>query len=249
MSDKGIENKPQKKKSIHTGHRQRVIDKYIKCGIEAFAEHEILELILYYSIPQADTNPIAHRLIDEFGSLENVLNASVDELMLVDGVGRRSATLITLFRTVNAHKEKNLKNSKAFFRFEYQIGEFCKEYFKSHIDEEAILLCMDTSFNIKKIEKISSGTFNETAMYLGRIAQVALNTRAPVVVLSHNHPGGSLQPSPHDMHFTAKLYDLLDSMKITLYDHIICNEYHYTSMAERGMLKVTNNIDFEGGIK
>lgn len=246
MKDSTIETKPKKKKQIHAGHRQRVIDKYIKCGIDAFAEHEILEMILYYSIPQADTNPIAHRLIDEFGTLENVLNASVDELMLVDGVGKRSATLITLFRAVNLHKDKKLKESRMFFRQDYEIGKYCIKYFKSHIDEEAIILCMDNSFNLKKLEVISNGTFNETAMYLSKIAQIALNTRAPLVVIAHNHPGGNLDPSPHDMFFTRKLFDLLDSMKITLYDHIICNEHHYISMAERGLLRIVNNI--EGGV-
>lgn len=247
MKDNTPDIKPKKQKSIHSGHRQRVIDKYVNCGLKAFAEHEVLEMILYFSIPQADTNPLAHRLIDVFGSLENVLKASTDELMLVEGVGRRTATLITLFRSVDMYKDTVLKDNKPFFRQIYDIGKYCKNYFKSHIDESVVLLCMDNELNLKKFEVISNGTFNETAMYLGKIAQIALNSRAPLVFIAHNHPGGSLDPSPQDVHFTQKLYNLLDGMKITLCDHFICNKYHFISMAERGLL--FNISERLGGIK
>ena len=222
------------KKSLHSGHRKRVIKKYMEHGLDSFAEHEVLELILFFSIPRADTNSLAHEIINEFGSLQNVLNASPEDLAEINGVGEHSATLITLFRAVNEYKNKLFVKKKALYDAS-DYGIYCMNYFADHIDESAIMLAMDSNHNLKKVSVISKGTFSETAFYADRIMKIALTLRAPIVVIAHNHPEGKLMPSSADKILTLKLHDLLSAVNIRLDDHIICNEKHFTSLRERGI--------------
>lgn len=229
------------KKSPHTGHRQRVIKKFMEHGLDSFAEHEVLELILFFAIPRADTNAIAHRIIDEFGSLQNVFDASAEDLTQIEGVGNNCATLISLFRAVSEYKNKLYKKNIVLPDVA-DYGVFCKEYFADHVDESAIMLAFDSYHRLKKVAVISTGTFKETALYAEKIMKIALTLRAPIVVIAHNHPGGKLTPSTADKILTKRLQELLQAVHIKLEDHIICNETDFTSMFERGFL------DDQGGI-
>lgn len=227
-------NKRVTKKSPHAGHRQRVIKKYIEHGLDSFDEHEVLELLLFFSVPRRDTNPLAHSLIDEFGSLQNVFNASPEELLLVDGIGNNSATLISLFRAVRQYQNTQLYDKSIKLDEAHKIGMFCVKYFSEHLNESAIMLAMDSRYRLLKVSVISTGTINESAFYPSKIMKTALNLRASMVVIAHNHPGGKLQPSPSDIMLTKELYDLLKGVRIELLDHIICNEHYFTSLSERG---------------
>ena len=90
----------EKKKSIHTGHRGRVKEEFLARGIEGWPDHRVLELMLFFALPQGDTNPLAHELIDRFGSLDRVLDALPEELMKTPGLGTHAATFLKLFPAV-----------------------------------------------------------------------------------------------------------------------------------------------------
>lgn len=233
--DVNLDKKKSKNANLHAGHRQRVFQKYINHGLSAYAEHEVLEMILFYSIPMKDTNELAHKIIDEFGSLENVLNASPEELMAISGVGERTAILLSLFRALREYENTTLYDKRIYFRNIYDIGKFCYKYFEEHIYESAILLVMDAQARLKKVKVLSNGTINETAFYASEIMKTCLNLRSPAVVIAHNHPEGMPNPSSADMVLTEELYRLLKSVHIDLLDHIICNEDHFVSLRERGI--------------
>lgn len=237
MIQNGNENKQNLNKSVHLGHRQRIINKYIEHGLSSFSEHEVLELLLFFAIPRSDTNPLAHKILDEFGSLENVFNSTADDLLSIDGVGNNTATLLSLFRAVREYQNTHLVEKRVTLNSGNKICNFCFQYFKEHIDEEAIILALDSKFNLKKVSVISSGTATQTSFYADKILKIALNIRAPIIVLAHNHPSGTSKPSVEDKVLTARLYDILESVQIKLYDHVICNEKEYTSMREYGMLQ------------
>lgn len=236
-NDKKIPNK-----SIHSGHRQRVIKKFIDYGLDSFAEHEVLELILFFSIARSDTNPLAHMLLDKFGNLENVLNADPVDLMEVNGVGNNTAALISLIRSVNEYKNTKLYDKKVIFRNSYGYGTFCVKYFADHINEESIMLSVDTSMRLKAVTCISKGTSSKTAFDPAKMLKAALTFNAPGVIIAHNHPGGEPQPSVSDLSLTRKTYELFDSVGIKLLDHVICNEKYFTSLKERGLFE-----DFKKG--
>ena len=236
-------NTKTKRKSHHAGHRQRVIQKYVNHGLDTFSEHEVLEMILYFSIPRRDTNELAHIILNEFGSLENVFNASPEELEKIDGVGKHSAVLLTMFRTVHEYKNTQLYDKRIYFKNIGDIGLFCVKYFSEHVNESSVLLSLDAKCQLKKVTVISKGTVNETAFYPSKIIKSAINTDAAAIVIAHNHPGGTLQPSSADITLTRKLVELCSAVNIELMDHIICNEIFFTSLRERGLLEPNVVID------
>jgi len=230
-----MENKKYINKPIHSGHRKRVINKFIEHGLDSFEEHEVLEMLLFFSVPRIDTNPLAHRLIEEFGSLQNVLSAEPQELKLVKGVGDNTAALISLFRNIRKYQNTQLIEKNIRFDATHEIGEFCVKYFSEHIDESAIMLSVDSKRRLKKVSVISNGNVNETYFDINKIMKDALNFRAAGVIVAHNHPNGILQPSSSDVILTKEIHDLLRGVHIQLIDHIICNERYFTSFNERGL--------------
>ncbi len=229
------QNKKSVSKSVHSGHRKRVINKYIKYGLDSFEEHEVLEMLLFFSIPRADTNPLAHKLIDEIGSLDNILSATADDLKLVEGIGDNTAALLSLFRAVLEYQNTHLIDKRIQFNTTTNIGNFCVKYFSAHLEESMILLAIDSQRYLKKISVISKGNINETYFDCQKIVKETLNARATGVIISHNHPGGSLQPSVNDVSLTKELFYLLKGLHIELVDHIICNDNFFTSFRERGL--------------
>ena len=228
LSDSADEN-------IHSGHRARLYERYEKLGLEGFAEHEVLEFLLYFTIKRRDTNVLAHRLINEFGSLENVLKADISDVKDVDGIGEQSALLINFCRQLiiflNTYKKEGIP-----LPTEEEMGDFCTQYFSLHPEENFIVLILDTKRNLKKVAPISCGTENETAFYPRKVLKSVIKYRANTVVISHNHTGNNVHPSDNDIRITDQIYKLLEGIGVPLVDHIVCCNGRYTSLAERGMI-------------
>lgn len=235
-------NKAIAKKSPHAGHRQRVIDKFINYGLDSFCEHEVLELILFFAIPRSDTNKLAHEILSKMGSLENVFEATADDLIQIPGVGKNTATLLSLLRAVWEYKNTKLHDKRVYLRDSFQIGMFCQKYFSEHVEESAIMLSLDSNGKLKHLSTISKGTVNQTPVYMSKILKDALSLNAAAVVIAHNHPGGTPQPSTQDKIMTKKIYDVLKEVNIYLLDHIICSESFFSSLRERGMFDEMNLI-------
>ena len=173
-------------KSIHRGHRERVRDKFFKHGLDCFSEFEVLEFLLFHTIPLKDTNEIAHRLIERFGSLKGVLNAEYYDLMEVKGISEVSAGLITLQREIFKYLRTNNVVSEN-LRTADRAGEYCFKYFENHVEETAIIIILDDDRNVLAIDVISKGSETEASLYVRKVIKSIIRCRATKVVVAHNH--------------------------------------------------------------
>ncbi|MBE7037349.1 MAG: hypothetical protein E7404_00395 [Ruminococcaceae bacterium] len=234
--------KPKKKlkksddgKNIHEGHRSKMWKRYDRYGLDAFEEHEVLEMLLYFLNKQKDTNPIAHELISEFGSLENVFKTDIHHLQEIKGIGEQSARLINfcnqLCTYISSHPSYNLPLNNSTL-----MGEFCCRYFAQRTNENFIVLILDTKRTLKHVVPISEGTENETAYYPRNVIKAVIKHKANLVAVAHNHTGNSAHPSDNDIYISNQLSKLLNSIGAPLIDHIICSGKSYTSLADRGFI-------------
>ena len=212
------------KENIHKDHRKRLRARYEKHGLESFEEHNILELLLFHSIPRADTNGLAHDLINTFGSLYDVLCAPYEDLLQVKGVGPASARLIrNVFDTA---REANLRMMASSPLDSYtRLVMYATEWFGGKPAGVVAVILLDGKNHIVHTETLSAThNIRETA-YAKAIADLAEKFDARRVVLMHNHASGIMKPSDEDLYLTEKLYTALRKMDILLLEHLIVHKF------------------------
>jgi len=223
--------------NLHEGHRQRLKDRFLKSGLADFEDHNVLELLLFFSVPRSDTNEIGHRLLKKFGSLSNVFEAPIDELCKVEGIGIHSATLIKLIPELcNIYHEDKTENITVVNSTNI-AGRYFVPRFMGKTVEEVHIMLLDDKKKVIKCEMISKGTVNASAVSVRKIAAEALNNNATGVVLAHNHPGGIALPSGNDIIVTKRIYKALKLMDIQLCDHIVVADGDFVSMLDSGMFE------------
>ena len=223
------------KDNIHKDHRERVKNRFRAEGLDNFAEVHALELLLFYGIPQGDTNPVAHRLLDHFGSLTQVLNAPVEELEKIKGMGKHSATLLTLTRELCRYYMVQEQKVCEVLKTTRECGDYLLPYFVGKRDETVYLLCLDSKCKVICCKEVGSGSVNTTAVSVRKVVETALTANATSVVLAHNHPSGFAMPSDEDLLTTIRIGRALDAVGVILVDHVVVADNDYVSMAESGM--------------
>lgn len=221
---------------IHDGHRDRKREQFLRCGAEPFADHELLELLLFYAIPQKDTNPIAHELMAKFGSLQAVLAASPEELMEVPYIRERAAVLIRLIPSLYQRVLIAGDDTDTILDTQARIGEYFRGIFAAHATEVMYQLCLDGKGKKKGLYKLSEGDLSSVGVNVRQIMENALRSKAVMVVLAHNHPSGVALPSREDKVATRMVGDALEAVGVRLVDHVIVADNDYVSMAESGLL-------------
>lgn len=221
---------------VHDGHRDRKRDQFLRCGAESFAEHELLELLLFYAIPRKDTNPIAHELINRFGGLQGVLSAPLEELVKVPDIGRNAAVLIQLIAPLYRQSLIFAADHEVILDTRERIGEYFRDIFIAHPAETMYQLCLDAKGRKLDVSKVGEGDVGSVGVNVRRIMENALRTRAVMVVLAHNHPSGLALPSEEDKVATEMVRESLENMGVQLVDHFIVADNDYVSMAESGFL-------------
>ena len=221
---------------VHDGHRDRKRDQFLRCGAESFAEHELLELLLFYAVPRKDTNPIAHALIDRFGSLQGVLSAPVEELMEVPDVGQSAAVLIRLIAPLYRQALILAADHEVVLDTRERIGEYFRDLFIAQSTEVMYQLCLDGKGKKKSLHKLSEGDVGSVGINMRQIVENALRAKAVAVVLAHNHPSGVALPSSEDKVATQMVQEALENMGVRLVDHFIVADNDYISMAESGLM-------------
>ena len=221
--------------SIHSGHRQRLKDRFLKEGLDHFEELYVLELLLYYCIPQKDTNPIAHSLLDHFGSLTAVLEATPEELQKVPGIGKNAAAFLTLIPQVGRYYQIKRAEPGDILRTIEQCGNYLVPYFYGREHETVFLLCLDAKCKVLGCKEVGEGSVNSAAVPIRRIVEIALGANATSVILAHNHPSGLAIPSGEDVQTTRRLAAALDAVEIVLSDHIVVAEDDFVSMVQSGV--------------
>ena len=222
-------------KNIHKGHRERLRNLYLEEGLDNFSPHNVLELMLFYAIPVKDTNPLAHKLIEKFGSFSGVLEASADDIAAVDNIGKKTAALLKLFLDVYRYYSVDKEKAKTFYSLN-EIGDWLKPRFFGKRSEIVALLCLDSKYSYLSCPIINEGSVNATSVNFRLIAQHALQHNTTFAVLAHNHPNGFAAPSRQDIETTRNLNEFLKTLNIVLLDHIVYADDDYVSMAQSGYI-------------
>lgn len=224
------------KRNEHTGHRERMKRSFLEHGLDSFSDHNVLEQLLFYALPRVDTNRLAHRLLDRFGSLDGVFDATPEALMAVEGMGPHAAALIHLvpeaarrYFMAKTEPGRVLATSEA-------VGRYLLPRFFSGRCETVYMLCLDAKMKLLDCRELSRGSTVSVRLDVRRIVQTALEQNASVVVLAHNHASGFAVPSEEDISATQYVRGVLASVGVQLADHIVVAGDDFVSMADSGYL-------------
>ena len=178
--------------SVHGGHRQRMRNRLSKIGGRGMETYELLEMLLYNTIPLRDTNPIAKALLGKFGSLNGVLSATKEELMSVEGVGEKSAELILAVGDMLPMCASEMTVSSRTFESYDHLGEYLVEYFEGMTEETVVMLSFDNSMKLLSIDEIYRKNYSSGGVHAEAFMNVAIHRGASLVVIAHNHSYGSV---------------------------------------------------------
>lgn len=220
---------------IHDGHRARKKEQFLQTGLDSFADHEALELLLFYAIPRRDTNPTAHLLLQKFGSLDGVFNASAEELQSVEGVGESAAILLSMMPALMRRSMRTTGKEKILNSVE-RCGKYFLELLRHERREVLYQACLDAKGKLIVCKKLSEGTADSAAFSVRQVVENALVADATMVVLAHNHVSGIALPSESDCVVTRRVRDALRAVDIQLMDHIIVADNDFVSMNQSGLL-------------
>lgn len=219
---------------MHEGHRQRIKQKFMS-DPDGFAQHELLELLLFYAIPRRDTNEVAHRLMDAFGSFSAVCDAPLESLANVEGIGSNAALLIKM------------------------IPHYCRRYLDDKVDDSRKIVTTEDAGSIllsKYIGQdqrdgdpdadgqqgkllfcgvVNEGTVNAADIYIRKVVELAMRYNASKAILAHNHPSGVALPSRDDLRSTVAVREALALVGVRLIDHIIVADLDYVSIADSNL--------------
>ena len=221
-------------KSIHRGHRERLKQRFLEEGLDNFTDIQVLELLLFYAIPRSDTNPIAHGLLSHFGSLSQVLEADVEELKKVPGIGDHAATLLALVIDLCRYYQVNCAQQTQMLTTLEDCGKYLVPRFFGRTKETVFLLCLDAKCKVLCCKEIGEGSVNTASVSVRKVVETALAANATTVVLAHNHPSGIAVPSNEDIQTTRRIAAALNAVEIYLADHIVVADGDYVSMVQSG---------------
>lgn len=222
--------------AIHAGHRQRAKETMLDVGIDNMHDHMIMELLLFYSIPNGDTNPLAHRLINRFGSLKGVLEADYNELLKVEGVGANTASLIKFSQKISRRYLMSSalgEDLNALAKVEVAC-EFCRSMFLGEPAEKVYAIALDSEMRYISRRQIGTGTVSGVDMNLRMIIDFVVRADCNYFILTHNHPQGSSLPSRNDLIATTQLLKTLKPIGIIMVDHIVVGVDGVISMKNSG---------------
>ena len=222
---------------IHDGHRQRLRERFQKDGLDNFDEINVLELLLFYIIPRQDTNEVAHRLLDRFGSLENVLDAKLEDLVTVKGISDNAATYLTLIREVSRYYQVRKADLGEPLNTVEAYCNVLVPQFLGRRNEMVYMLCLDAKSKMISCNLVGEGSINSANVPVRKIIETALAANATMVVLAHNHPGGVAIPSAEDIYSTKHLAQVLGALDILLLDHVVVADNQAVSMVSSGQYK------------
>lgn len=217
-------------------HRNRVRESYLKDSFDSLPDHNVLELILFYAIPRKDVKQITYDLMNTFGSLENVINADISELMNIKGIGENSAILISLFKNVNVRIAENRnKDMKKLTHFEAS-KQYVSNMLSPLTTEKVVVITLNNGLEIISCHTVSNGTVSCANVEPRKIMECALADKAAMLILGHNHPNVSYLPSKEDIEFTKKINEVLKPFDIKLADHVI--------VGVNGTLSMKNDVRY-----
>lgn len=224
--------------SVHSGHRKRVRKEFLFMGLnEATPPHKVLEYILFHSIPQKDTNEIAHELLERYGSISAILDAPVESLMQVKGISEVSVSLLKLILPVARIYQSEKKSNNKVLNSLDEMAEYIVGKYFGYDKEVFSVLSMNAAGKVVGFDILSSGNVSEVSVSVRDIVETAIKRKAVCVVIAHNHPGGVALPSKEDISMTEMIFNTLKRINIYLADHVIIANDDYVSLAQSDCFK------------
>jgi len=223
---------------MHEDHRERLRQRFERDGLDGFEQHNVLELLLFFGVPRKDTNPLAHTLINRFGSLTRVIDAPIDKLCEVKGMTRNAAVLLKLLPPVMGIYLQGKSDFKNMMVTHADCAEYLRPYFTGASDEMVYVVCLDGKCTPIECVFLCKGDINSVHVSPRRVMEIALGRKACAILLAHNHPQGTALMSSDDINTTNKIKSVLESVSITLIDHLVfAADGEYCSFKDSGLLK------------
>ena len=232
MSTEKVKNKP------YLGHHKRLRERFIKSSLDGFHDYEVLELLLTFVFPYRDTKPIAKDLLAKFKTLAGVFSADPQELQEIKWVGERTAVYLRLLNdTLGFVFEDRARKEEIQFTETTQLFEYFKATIGNKKNEVMRAVYLNSQNKLILAENLSEGTVAEAVAFPRKIVEGALKHRAVSVIIAHNHPGGVAEPSDNDDKITEQIKNALETVGITLQDHMIIAGNEYFSYRQTGYLE------------
>lgn len=209
------------KVNVHEGHRERVRERIRTGGIESLADHEILEYLLFMATPRKDVNGLAHELIEKFGGLGGVFDATEKDLLSIPGVTKAAALFLSNFGGIYSRYMQSKEQNKKYLRTKREMCNFFVDRIGHEKTEIALLACLDVHLRLKRLIRYSGDNVREISLPLKQVISSIASTNCSYVVFAHNHPGNSTTPSKNDIDYTNTLRKQLDIFGITLIESIV----------------------------
>jgi len=217
------------------GHRARLREKFLEIGAEGFSDAEVLELLLSFGTPRTDCKSPARLALKEFGTLAAVLEAPGEDLLKIPGIGPKNSFAVRFIQAVARRYLQQRLQGRKYLHSSGEVRDYLLHSMRELPREVLTVIFLDSSHAIVATEVMAEGTVNVNTIYPREIVKRALEVNAAALIVAHNHPSGSLQPSPQDMHLTRTLSLLCSMMQITLLDHFIIGDGSY-SFADKGLM-------------
>ncbi len=217
-------------------HRKRLRERFMKHGIESLQNYEVVELLLTFSIPWRDTKPVAKDMLEKFGSIKGIFEASPEELKTFPYVKDKAVELITFIKDVGALYQMEKAKKSPISKTPKELINYCIKKIGDKKDEEFRVIYLNSKFSIIDDDTVSKGTIDRTTVYPRKVMEMALKKKACALVFTHNHPDGDPQPSEYDINLTKALDLAAKALEIMVYDHIIVTPSNYFSFREKKLL-------------
>lgn len=225
-----------KDSNIHVGHRKNLRKEFLANGFVGKTEHQKLELLLTYAIPRRDVNPIAHKLIDEFGSLSQVIDASIEDLIKIDFITENAAVLIKLIPLFADSYNESKWGQKPDLSTSDKLIKYIKSKFIGQKNEVLYVISLDAKCRLISVNSITSAAKEYAEISLKEVASIVLKTQAKFIALAHNHPSGTLSASADDIMVTEKIKNALIPLDVTLIDHVIISGENTFCFSQNGLI-------------
>jgi DNA repair protein RadC len=222
----------------YLGHRKRLRERFIKSGIEGFADYEIVELLLTLAVPRKDVKKPAKKLIQAFGSLRGILDAPIEELRSVNGIGEVAPIALKIIKLAATQYLKEFAEVSETLVAPEQLNEFWRMRMGSLKNEIFQVAFLDSAYRLLRngVETLEEGTVDRATVYPRRVIESALRRGAAALVLAHNHPNGNVQPSEHDKLITRTIVLAAETVNLKIMDHLIVSANETFSFRKAGLL-------------
>ncbi len=217
------------------GHRERLRDRFLERGLDSFSDAEILELLLSFGTPRGDCKEPAKSALEQFGSLSAVLETPLVELQNINGIGPKNGFAVHFIQAVSRRYLKDRLQGKRYLHSSMDVRDYLLHALRGLKKEVLTVIYLDSSHAILDTETVAEGTINVNTVYPRELIKKALQHNAAAIIIAHNHPSGSLNPSAQDLQLTRTLYLLGSMMQIALLDHLIIGDGSF-SFADEGLM-------------